>query len=373
MTSPDARYHRQMLLPGIGVEGQRRLGESSVLVVGCGALGSAAAEFLARAGVGTLHLVDRDVVERTNLQRQLLYGERDADAGRAKAEAARERLAAVNSGIRVRGWVDDLDASNVRDYLDEADLVVDGLDNFEARYLLNDACVEAGVPYLYGGAVGTQGLAWTILPPDGTRAPRNGRARRRLHDAADRTPCLRCVFPEPPPAGSAPTCDTAGVLGTVTAMIAARQATEAIKLLVGEVGSLDRSALSIDAWSNRLERVAMPASPDSGCPCCAARRFEFLGGGRRSDAAVLCGRGAVQVRPDRRDQTGIDLAALAARLAPHGSFRREGALIVGVLARERTPGGEAVELSVFADGRAIVRGSTEPEFARAIYARYVGS
>lgn len=367
-----ARFHRQMLLPGIGVEGQRRLRDASVVVIGCGALGSVAAEFLLRAGVGRLDLVDRDVVEETNLQRQFLYDERDAARGRAKAEAARDRLRAIRSAASVRGWVEDLDAEGVRSHLADADLVVDGLDNFETRYLLNDACVEAGIPYLYGGAVGTVGLAMTVLPRTVTVGEsRTGRPRGLLHDSSQATPCLRCIFPEPPPPGATPTCDTAGVLGTVTAMIAARQATEAIKLLVGAVDAVDRGLWSIDPWRNRFERVAIADAPDPACPCCGLGRFEHLEGELRSETTVLCGRNAVQVKPARG--AAIDLDALAARLSSHGVFRREGTTLQGMFDRERSPEGDPVELAVFSDGRAIVKGSPEPEFARAIYARFVGT
>lgn len=366
-----ARFHRQMLLPGIGAEGQRRLLDASVVVIGCGALGSVAAELLLRAGVGRLELVDRDFVEETNLQRQFLYDEQDAARGRAKADAARDRLRSIRGAARVRGWVEDLDAESVRSHLADADLVVDGLDNFETRYLLNDACVEAGIPYLYGGAVGTVGLAMTVLPRTvAIGESRTGRPRGLLHDASQATPCLRCVFPDPPPPGTTPTCDTAGVLGTVTAMIAARQATEAIKLLVGAAGAVGRGLWSIDPWRNRFERIAIPEAPDPECPCCGLGRFEHLDARRRSETAVLCGRNAVQVKPPR--SVTVDLDVLAARLASHGTFRREGEILQGRLARERSPSGEPVELAVFADGRAIVKGSSEPEFARAIYARFVG-
>ncbi len=373
-TDPLARYHRQRLLPGIGDVGQRRIAESSVLVVGCGALGSAAAEFLARAGVGRLEIVDRDVVELTNLQRQTLYTEEDVHSGRPKAEAARDRLRAIRSDLMVRGWVEHLDSENVRDYLAEVDLVVDGLDNFETRYLLNDACVEAGVPYLYGGAVGTSGLCMTVLPRvEKFAASRTGRARGHLYARESATPCLRCVFPEPPPLAASATCDTAGVLGTATAMIAARQATEAIKLLVGAADTIDRGLWSVDLWRNRFASVAIESAPRSDCPCCGRRDFEFLDSPRQSAATVLCGRHAVQVTPRRRES--LDLDAMASKLSSHGTFRREGGLLQGVLTRECDPDSEheqVIELTVFSDGRAIVRGTTEPEFARGVYARYVG-
>lgn len=363
------RHHRQRLLPVIGDEGQRRLAASSVLVVGCGALGTVSAELLARAGVGSLSLVDRDVVEATNLQRQTLYTEADAKAGRPKAEAARDRLRRIDSSLRIRGWVDDLDAEGVRGYVGEADLVVDGLDNFETRYLLNDACVEAGVPYLYGGAIGTSGLAMAVLPaaaPEVAAAGSGSTARRPLS-----TPCLRCVFPEPPPPGSSPTCDTAGVLGTVTAMVAARQATEAIKILVGAWDRVERGLWSIDPWHGRFARVETIDEPDADCPCCGRRRFEFLEGGGRSEPAILCGRNAVQVRPATRG--AIDLDALRGRLETHGEFRLESGVLRGTLRLERGEAGEDLELTIFADGRSIVRGTVEVDRARAIHARFVGA
>ncbi len=363
------RHHRQRLLPMIGDDGQRRLAESSVLIVGCGALGTVSAELLARAGVGSLSLVDRDVVEATNLQRQTLYTEADAKAGRAKAEAARDRLREIDSSLRIRGWVDDLDAEGVRGYVGEADVVVDGLDNFETRYLLNDACVEAGVPYLYGGAVGTVGLSMTVLPATDSRATRTSDRVRIGTEQA--TPCLRCVFPEPPPAGSSPTCDTAGVLGMVTAMVAARQATEAIKILVGATNRVERGLWSIDPWQGRFACVETIDRPDPACPCCGRRRFEFLEGRRRAETAVLCGRNAVQVRPASR--AALDLDSLHARLGPHGEFHRESGLIRGVLRAECGDEGDPLELTVFIDGRSIVRGTVETERARAIHARYVGA
>jgi molybdopterin/thiamine biosynthesis adenylyltransferase len=362
------RHHRQRLLPMIGDEGQRRLDASSVLVVGCGALGSVSAELLLRAGVGSISIVDRDVVEPTNLQRQTLFTESDARAGRPKAEAARERLQAIDSSRRIRGWVDDLDAEGVRGYVGEADLVVDGLDNFETRYLLNDACVERGTPYLYGGAVGTTGLTTTVLPARRESAADDPRA---LYDASQSTPCLRCVFPDPPPAGSSPTCDTAGVLGTVTAMVAARQATEAIKLLVGATDRVERGLWSIDPWRNRFMRVEISDAPDPSCPCCGHRRFDFLDGTGTSESTILCGRNAVQVRAASR--ATVDLERLRERLAGHGEFHLESGLLRGTLRDESGHRGEAIERTVFADGRSIVRGTVEIERARAIHARYVGA
>lgn len=359
-----------MLLAEIGETGQRRLRDASVLIVGCGALGSASAELLARAGVGELHLVDRDLVEPTNLQRQLLYGEDDAARGRPKAEAARARLEAINREVRVRAWVDDFTAENARDYADGVDLLIDGLDNFETRFILNDLAVEQGVPYCYGGAVGTAGMAMSILPRRrGKSPPSRRRPRMELYPDEAATPCLRCLFPTLPPPGSSPTCDTAGVLGTVTATVAARQATDAIKLLTGNHARIGRGLWSIDLWAGTAHFAAIGHGPEDACVCCGGRRFEHLeaaGGG----ATVLCGRNAVQIVPASRG--AVDLDALAARLAAHGAFARDGDRIRGEVARERGDAGEAIELTVFADGRAIVRGSTEVERARAVYAKYVG-
>jgi molybdopterin/thiamine biosynthesis adenylyltransferase len=372
MPSSLDRYHRQMLLAEIGEAGQRRLREASVLIVGCGALGSASAELLARAGVGELHLVDRDLVEPTNLQRQLLYGDDDADRGRPKAEAARARLEAINREVRVRAWVDDFSPENARDYADGVDLLIDGLDNFETRFILNDLAVEQGVPYCYGGAVGTAGMAMTILPRRlGEPLASRRRPRGSLYPDAAATPCLRCLFPTLPPPGSSPTCDTAGVLGTVTATVAARQATDALKLLTGNHARIARGLWSIDLWAGTSHFAAIGHGPDEACPCCGDRRFEHLEAGAGGGATVLCGRNAVQVRPAGAGP--IDLEALAARLAPHGAFARTGDLLRGEFAGERGDAGEAIELTVFADGRAIVRGSTEIERARAVYARYVGA
>jgi molybdopterin/thiamine biosynthesis adenylyltransferase len=369
---PFSRYHRQMLLPELGEAGQRMLRDSAVLIVGCGALGSAAAEFLVRAGVGEIHLVDRDLVEPTNLQRQLLYGEADAARSAPKAEAARARLESINREVRVRAWVDDLSAENAREYADGADLIVDGLDNFETRYLLNDLAVECGIPYCYGGAVGTAGMAMTILPRRSLDAPSSRRrARRELYPQTAATPCLRCLFPEPPPPGSLPTCDTAGVLGTVTAAVAALQATDAIKLLSGNHARIGRGIRAFDLWGNADRFSAIAHGPDEGCGCCGLRRFEHLDGVVSSAAAVLCGRNAVQIRPAARGR--IDLDALAGRLAAHGAFGRAGELVRGRFASEHGEAGDPIELTVFADGRAIVVGSTEPERARAVYAKYIGA
>ncbi len=345
-----------MLLPGIGEEGQRRLLSSSALVVGCGALGCVLADALARAGVGRLVLIDRDIVEITNLQRQILYDEADARDGVPKAAAAARRLKAVNSAIVIEPVVADLNARNVERLVrsvGSSGVVVDGTDNFQTRYLLNDACVKAAVPLVYGGVVGTAGMNMTILP--------------------GRTPCLRCVFPDPPAPGSTPTCDTAGVLGPMVSAVAAAQAAEAIKVLLGRDDLIRPTLVQFDLWNNQRHAIELSALDRSTCPCCAQRRFDFLEG-EHSDSGTtsLCGSNAIQVLP-ATSGAAVDLAALADRLAAHGAFERTEHLLRGVLAAESARSGWPVELTVFRDGRALVKGTTDAAVARSIYARYVGA
>jgi adenylyltransferase/sulfurtransferase len=346
------RYHRQAMLPGIGVEGQRRLGSSHAAIVGCGALGCASADALARAGVGFLTLVDRDVVELTNLQRQSLFDERDAAELAPKAEAARARLSAINSGVRVRAVVDDLTGQNASRLLFDAGMpppavLVDGTDNFETRYVLNDLAVKHGVAYLYGGVVGTTGMQFSVRPGSGG-------------------PCLRCIFPEPPPPGAAPTCETAGVLGPAVSIVAACQAADAIKILTGNAGLVSASLLTFDLWTGERRRIDLSSARRADCPACGLGRFEFLDGGPGGGAVTLCGQDAVQVSPGAG--APIDLSRLGERLEAVGRVTRTAHLLRAVV-----PERGGVELTVFRDGRAIVKGVRGPEEARALYARWVGS
>jgi adenylyltransferase/sulfurtransferase len=345
-----------MLLPDFGEAGQSKLRASRVLLVGCGALGCAIADMLARAGVGRLTIVDRDVVELTNLQRQVLFDEADAAEGLPKAEAAQRRLRAVNSQVRVDAVVADFAPANAEKLLQASGpptVLLDGTDNFETRYLLNDLAVKHGITYVYGGAVGTRGMAMNVLPGQG--------------------PCLRCLFEEPPAAGTMPTCDTAGVLGPLIQMVAAWQATEALKLMMGRSEVVSRSLMEIDAWSNARREIDVSATKRADCPCCGKRNFEFLGGARAGATLALCGQDAVQIAPPGTD-VRIDLNALAVRMAAHGAFRAVGSFLIrGELVNEPGLNGMKIGLTVFADGRAIVKGTTRPEQARAIYARYVGS
>jgi adenylyltransferase/sulfurtransferase len=368
----DERYHRQMLLPWIGADGQRRLRDAHALVVGCGALGCAIVDALARAGVGTLTIVDRDVVEVTNLQRQVLFDERHAADGVPKAEAAKTRVAAINRNVKVDARVEDFGPRVAEARIDGVDVILDGLDNFETRYLLNDLAVKHGVPYVYGGAVGTTGVALAILPHPDARSSA-ARPRTVAWTAEASTPCLRCVFPEPPAPGTAPTCDTAGVLGPVVALVAAHQSAQALKLLAGAVDAVDRALVSVELWTNETRRFDVSAARSAACPCCGAGTFAWLEGAAGSRTTALCGRNAVQISPPPNGAAALDLAAAATRLAAHGTFVTSDHLLRGVFARERSPDGRPIELMLFHDGRAIIKGTPEPEAARSIYARYVGT
>ncbi len=330
------RYARQLRLPELGEEGQRRLLAASVLVVGCGALGSGSAGLLARAGVGRLRVLDRDVLELQNLQRQTLFDEDDVASGLPKAVAAERRLRRINSEITVEGRVLDLTASNVLSELEGFDLVVDGTDNLETRFLLNDACRRAGRPWIYGGVLGTVGLV-LVVRPDG--------------------PCLRCAFPAPPPAGMLPTCETHGVLGSAPAVVAAIQVAEALRLLVGATPSA--GLLHLDLWTGSWDRIALERDP--ACPACAGRH-DFLEARETAWVASLCGRNAVQITPARPSQLSLDeLARALAAVVPASSN--------GFLLQLRA---EGLELLLFPDGRAIVRGTTDATVARRLYTRYVG-
>ena len=336
------RYSRQILFDGIGGEGQRRLRASRVLVAGCGALGSAQVEMLARAGVGRLRVVDRDFVEESNLQRQTMFAERDARDRSPKAAAAARRVAEINSDVECEAFVADLNQSNVERMVEGCDVVLDGTDNFATRFLVNDACVKHNVAWVYGAAVGSYGVTLTVRP--------------RV------TPCLRCVFPEVPAAGTAPTCDTAGVIMPIIAVVAAVQVTEALKLLTGRVEDLHGGLMQYDVWRNEWRRIGAGARA-ADCPACALGRFEALEAETGELATVLCGRDAVQVTP--RGDAALDLDALAARLSAAGEVKSNEYLV-----RLRAGG---YELTVFRDARAIVRGTDDPAVARSVYARYVGT
>lgn len=352
------RYHRQTLLPGIGKAGQQRLRDAHVLLLGCGALGSVAADMLARAGIGKLTIVDRDFVEITNLQRQVLFDEADVANRNPKAEAARAKLALLNSDVEVRAVVDDINFHNIAQLASGVDALVDGLDNFETRYLANDYAVKFGLPYFYGGAVGTNGMTMPFLP----------------HGAEDwsedhATPCFRCLFEEPPPAGTTPSCDTAGVLGSAVAVIANLQVTEVIKYLTGNLTTMRRKLLQIDLWSNDIVELSVDGAYEKGdCPACKQRRFDYLDGREGSAADVLCGRDAVQLR-QRATGEAVDFTELKARLENHGRVRVNDFMLTAWISDDDTD----YEITLFKNGRALVKGTQEAAEARSLYARYIGA
>lgn len=336
------RYSRQILFREIGREGQEKLLDSRVMLVGCGALGASHAEMLARAGVGTLRIVDRDFVEYTNLQRQTLFKESDADERLPKAVAAKNRIAKINSEINVEAIVADINNSNIESLIDGCDLVIDGSDNFQVRYLVNDACIKHKKTWIYGAAVSSYGTTMTIRPGV--------------------TPCLRCIFDEMPDAGSSPTCDTAGVIMPIIATVSATQVAEALKLLVGDLDSLHNSLMQFDIWANDRQRIRL-GEPIDDCKCCGQDIYEFLDAETQEFSAVLCGRNAVQIAPP--NTTKLDLESLADRLQFSVTVSVNEYLL-------RFTSGEH-EITVFRDGRAIVKGTDDVTIARSLYSRFIGS
>ncbi len=338
----DDRYSRQRLFPAIGLEGQQRLAQSHVALVGCGATGAASAGLLARAGVGTLTIIDRDFVEPSNLQRQMLFTEEDAREALPKAEAARRRLADINSDVTVHAHIADLTPANAPALLATADVILDATDNFETRYLLNDLAVQAGKPWIYAAAIGSYAATMTIVPT-----------------GKHRTACLACIFPEPP-GGTVETCDTAGILNTAVNFAASLQITETLKLLTGQLSTLRRSLLSYDLWTGEHSQV-QTGSPRASCEVCGKRRFRHLAGEGRPHI-TLCGRNSVQIHEHSRP---VDFEELAARLRSLGDVRFNNMMLRFAC--------NGYTLSVFADGRTVVQGTSEVARARALYARFIGS
>ena len=343
------RYQRQILLPFIAEAGQRRLAASRVLIVGCGALGGTVAEQLCRAGIGTLALVDRDWVEWTNLQRQVLFDESDARDATPKAVAAAKRLSAINSSISIKPHVADLDAETVERLAGvseptqtRADVIVDATDNVESRYLINDVSVKHGIPWVYGGCVGSEGRVMTVRPNVG--------------------PCLRCVFPVAPAAGEVATCDTAGVLGPAAAVVASLQAAAVMRLLLDQTVP-NGALLSIDIWQGRFGSIELDR--DFKCPCCHDRQFDFLWNGRRRGGVSLCGRNSVQIR---LADGAVDLPTLLQRLLPAGEVQANRYLL-----RFTPSGEEGIKLTIFPDSRVIVQGTADSSRARTIVSRYLGA
>jgi adenylyltransferase/sulfurtransferase len=335
-----SRYSRQVAFSKVGREGQERLAECRVVVVGIGALGSVIANDLARAGVGHLRLVDRDYVEEGNLQRQVLFTEADAREGRPKAEAAVEYLAAVNSSIAMEPFVTDVNAGNVERIIADADVVVDGSDNFEVRYIINDACQKMRLPWIYGGALMDSGVTMNILPGVG--------------------PCFRCLMPDPPAPGSQPTCASAGVLNMISGVIGNIEAAEAIKVVLGSP-AIRRTMLALSLWDFTMQEIEIEREPE--CPSCARGRFDFLESSRGGSYAVsLCGRDAVQVSPP--EGTEVDFASIADRLRPIGQVR-VGPFMLTFADSTR-------EIRLFKDGRAIITKVRDEASAKSIYSELIG-
>ncbi len=383
------RYSRQMLFAPLGVEGQRRLRDSRALLVGVGALGTAQANALVRAGLGHLRIVDRDFIELNNLQRQTLFDEQDIAENLPKAEAARRKLARINSAVAVEAVIADVNFANVEQLARDADILLDGTDNFETRYLINDLAVKTRRPWIYGAVLGATGLEMAILPhgpmsnderrmsnecpPTHDEQPGAGHSTLDVRhsfdighltsDVGTPTACLRCVFEDRPPPEANPTCDTAGVLGPVVALVANLQAMDAIKVLTGHADTVARRLTHIDAWAGRIVQLDV-GTRRADCPCCGRGEFDFLCGRFGGGATTLCGRDAVQVA------------------APGGGGRVDFARIAGRLRSVAEPAFndymlkfavEGLGVTVFSDGRAIVTGTHDPARARTIYARYVGS
>lgn len=340
-TKFEERYSRQILFRGIGAEGQRQLAAGRVAIVGCGATGSALAQLLARAGVGQLRIIDRDYVEASNLQRQSLFDETDAAESLPKAIAAARKIASFNSEIQVEARVEDVVPHNIEALLEEIDVILDGTDNFETRYLVNDYAVKASLPWVYAAAVGSYGATLNVLP--------------------GKTACLACIFPDTP-RGMVETCETSGILNTAVNMVASVAATEAMKLLVGgdALGRLRQTLWSFDVWNNEQAEIAA-GKPRAGCRACGERDFVHLAGEARPHI-TLCGRNSVQIHERARP---IDFAEMQRRLQSLGVVRHN----EFVLKFWREP----YEMTLFPDGRAIIKGTTDAGVARSLYARYVGS
>ncbi len=344
MTAPKnlARYKRQTIFPGIGQAGQEKLFQARVVVVGCGATGTVIANHLARTGVGDLIVADRDFVELSNLQRQLLFDEQDLAEALPKAAAARRKLQAINSDIQIEGRVMDVNPENIEPLIEGASLVMDGTDNFETRYILNDACLKQNIPWIYTGAVATYGMSQTIIP--------------------GQTACLRCHFEELPPPGTSPTCDTAGVVGPVVAAIASISATEAIKLIVGQ-GEVNQGIIHFDLWHNSFEQFESKG-PRPDCPACQQHNFEFLNQEKGGQAVSLCGRNAIQIR--QPGASPISLPQLAERLAEVGQVTARNDYLLRFSI-------DSYEITLFADARAIIKGTENETVARGLYAKYIGA
>lgn len=351
------RYHRQMIFADLGEEGQQRLLDATIVIVGCGATGTALANLLARAGVGRLRIIDRDFVELTNLQRQTLFDEADISEHIPKAEAAARRLREINSEIEIEGVVADFNPGNALSLLQDATVVLDGTDNFQTRYLINDVCLKLGKPWVYTGVVATYGMTTTMIPDSAVSAlPSNENNPRKS------TGCLRCLIGEAPPPGTGATCDTVGVIGPAVALITAISAGEAVKLIVGK-GKLNPGIMHMDVWTHEYEMIAaMPRNPN--CLACGQHQFDFLDAAQNTTSTVLCGRNAVQVSVSSGQS--LNLAKLEEQLAAVVTKQKRNAYLLRALIDD-------YEFTIFPDNRAIIKGTEDESLAKSLYSRYIGN
>ena len=347
---PPSRYQKQILFSGIAAEGQKRIGVSRILIVGCGALGCVVADAMVRAGVGHVRIADRDFVELSNLQRQILYDEQDVADHLPKAVAAERRLRRVNSEITIEPVVADVDWTNIVELAQDASLILDGSDNFEVRYLINDVSLETGIPWIFTGCTGSVGQVMPIIP--------------------NQSACLRCLMPAPPPPGTTETCDTAGVLGPAIGVVASLQAAIALKILAGHGDDVERKLSIVDVWTGSFRQIDVSKLRDAAsCPACDKGERLWLNGSQKSASIILCGRNAVQVTPAEKLQ--LSLPELAQRLESSGRVTSNPFLVRVTISEGSTE--QPFELTLFPDGRAIIRGTEDPVVARTLYARYVGT
>jgi adenylyltransferase/sulfurtransferase len=336
------RYSRQILFGPVGAEGQRKINQSSVTLIGCGALGSTLASMMVRGGVGKIRIVDRDFVELSNLQRQVLFDESDINNSLPKAEAAARKLRLINSEVDIIPMVADVNFESIEHFIDGTDLILDGTDNLQTRFLINDVAIKHGIPWVYGACLAASGMALAVLP--------GGK------------PCLRCLFDHPPEPGQLETCETAGILGPTVGVVASFQAMEAIKILTGNLEAVNRHFVSFELWQNRMNQMGLDTLKD-GCVCCAQKQFEFLSGRGSLSTISLCGRNSVQIRPKSKGDR-IDLAEFAQRLKDAGPVIQNEFML-----RLQLPD---MEMTIFPDARVIIKGTNDVDEALTLYAKYVG-
>ena len=341
-TMDTARYSRHMLFPQIGSNGQEKLLQSRVAIVGMGALGTVLANHMVRSGVGYVRLIDRDFVEWSNLQRQMLYNEEDALKYLPKAVAASNTLSKINSQIQIEPHVTDLTSQNAESILSNVDLILDGTDNYQVRFLINDVSVKHHIPWIYGGAVSANGMTYTIIPGE--------------------TPCLRCLFDRPPAPGTTPTCDTAGVIGPIIHVIASLQAAEALKYLIGDRSHMSPFSMSVHLWNNQFQQIDISNARNLSCPCCGQNQYEYLQASIKEQTSTLCGRDTVQIVSN--EPLSIDLASFAENMKRVGEVEYNKYLV-----RVKV---SSMTFVVFADGRTLIQGTSDPSIARSLYAKYIG-